>query len=254
MNSEALPPAPTIAVNVVVEPSTMNLGRASPPAPTAEPSLLNTSSSSDRFWRTLMNAAENLRALSNIGRNLNTNQRQPAGVGEGRPSGQSLDQDARMRIQLLSRHIENMQRICRSHLEMTRHRRQVYRLQQIRRILEDLREQIRYLQVCVRDSLDLVSRLRITPPGGSTERPNSSHRVAYLHNPGSSNGGSEGDLQFTNSGRMVMASRPYSPIQCRRFANYLFGRLRRIGLQHHRDNPRLRRSFVAGRDARYPIR
>lgn len=33
---------------------------------------------------------------------------------------------------------------------MTRHRRQVYRLQQIRRILEDLREQIRYLQVCVR--------------------------------------------------------------------------------------------------------
>ena len=113
------------------------------------------SSSSDRFWRTLMNAAENLRALSNIGRSLN--QSGSGGLtgesarklflkffiqkfvilnfkGGGEASGRSsdggggppsLDQDARMRIQLLSRHIENMQRICRSHLEMTRHRRQV---------------------------------------------------------------------------------------------------------------------------------
>lgn len=43
----------------------------------------------------------------------------------------SLDYDARLnrpfqRIQLLSCHIENMQRICRSHLEMTRHHRQVW--------------------------------------------------------------------------------------------------------------------------------
>lgn len=42
----------------------------------------------------------------------------------------SLDYDARLsrpfqRIQLLSCHIENMQRICRSHLEITRHHRQV---------------------------------------------------------------------------------------------------------------------------------
>jgi inositol 1,4,5-triphosphate receptor type 1 len=73
---------------------------------------------------------------------------------------------------------------------------------------------------------------------------------------GSSNSGPilESDLQFNSSGRMVLGSRAYSPVQCRRFANYLFGRLRRIGLQHHRDEPRLRRNFVAGRDTRYPIR
>ncbi|EFX74576.1 hypothetical protein DAPPUDRAFT_251812 [Daphnia pulex] len=117
-----------------------------------------------------------------FGRTLNTNQSQSSGTadqGSSRPSGASLDQDARMRIQLLSRHIENMQRICRSHLEMTRHRRQ-----KILRILEDLREQIRYLQVCVRDSLDLVSRLRtnpVTPTGTSgpsslVDRPHSSQR------------------------------------------------------------------------------
>lgn len=269
MNSEVPSPAPSVStINVpVADQSTINSSRTSPPPPTGDTSLLNTSSSSDRFWRTLMNAAENLRALSNIGRTLNTSQRQAGGPAEGssRPSGPSLDQDARMRIQLLSRHIENMQRICRSHLEMTRHRRQVYRLQQIRRILEDLREQIRYLQVCVRDSLDLVSRLRTSPAGSSTplsnQRPNSSHResVAFANNreaAGSSSTGSnhEGDLQFTSNGRMVMGSRAYSPIQCRRFTNYLFGRLRRIGLQHHRDNSRLRHSFVAGREARYPIR
>ena len=72
-----------------------------------------------------MNAAENLRALSNIGRSLN-NPTQSASTSS-RPSGPSLDQDARMRIQLLSRHIENMQRICRSHLEMTQHRCQIFR-------------------------------------------------------------------------------------------------------------------------------
>ncbi|KAI9553265.1 hypothetical protein GHT06_021161 [Daphnia sinensis] len=266
MNSEAPSSVPAVAtMNApTVEQPTVNSTRTSPPPPTADSSLLNTSSSSDRFWRTLMNAAENLRALSNIGRTLNTNQRGPA-EGSSRSSGASLDQDARMRIQLLSRHIENMQRICRSHLEMTRHRRQVYRLQQIRRILEDLREQIRYLQVCVRDSLDLVSRLRTSPAGSSTsmsaQRPNSSQResAAYANNreaAGTSTAGSnhEGDLQFTSNGRMVMGSRAYSPIQCRRFTNYLFGRLRRIGLQHHRDNSRLRHSFVAGREARYPIR
>ena len=105
-------------VEAPAEPST------SRSTPTVDASLLN-ASSSDRFWRTLMNAAENLRALSNIGRSLN-NPTQSASTSS-RPSGPSLDQDARMRIQLLSRHIENMQRICRSHLEMTRHRRQVFR-------------------------------------------------------------------------------------------------------------------------------
>lgn len=106
-------------VEAPAEPSTSRT------TPAVESSLLY-SSSSDRFWRTLMNAAENLRALSNIGRSLNNpTQSTSSGEATSRPSGPSLDQDARMRIQLLSRHIENMQRICRSHLEMTRHRRQV---------------------------------------------------------------------------------------------------------------------------------
>ena len=43
---------------------------ASPSEPT---SMLGAASSRDRFWRTLMNAAEKLRALSNLGRSLNPN-------------------------------------------------------------------------------------------------------------------------------------------------------------------------------------
>lgn len=135
---------------------------------------------------------------------------------------------------------------------------QVYRLQQIRRILEDLREQIRYLQVCVRDSLDLVSRLRTTPtsPPAGPSSSNSSN-LPPVARPSQSVGRTGIDLQFNSpSGRMALGSRAlYSPIQCRRFANYLVGRLRRIGLQNHRDNSRLlRRSFVSGRESRFPIR
>lgn len=189
-----------------------------------------------------------------------------------------------MRIQLLSRHIENMQRICRSHLEMTRHRRQVsrhptnpscfcfvhphyflvykvYRLQQIRRILEDLREQIRYLQVCVRDSLD---RLRTTPSSPDSSGPsngsNSISQSPAVERPSQSSGNASSssaaggsDLsQFSATGRVAVGSRGYSPVQCRRFAHYLVGRLRRIGLQQHREYPRLHRSSF--REGRGPLR
>lgn len=54
-------------------------------------------------------------------------------------------------VSLLARHIEHMQRICRASLEdlpQSRQRRQVIRLQGIRRMLEDLHRQIRNLQVC----------------------------------------------------------------------------------------------------------
>ena len=54
-----------------------------------------------------------------------------------------------MDIMMLSRHIDHMQRICRASLAdcaLNRHRRQVVRLQSIRRMLEDLQRQIR----CVR--------------------------------------------------------------------------------------------------------
>ena len=64
-----------------------------------------------------------------------------------------------------------------------------------------------------------------------------------------SNNNNGADLQFSANSRMVLGSRGYSPIQCRRFAHYLVGRLRRIGLQHQRDHPRLHRSLMreAGR-------
>eukprot|EP00092_Neocalanus_flemingeri_P104080 GFUD01133263.1.p1 GENE.GFUD01133263.1~~GFUD01133263.1.p1 ORF type:complete len:866 (+),score=189.92 GFUD01133263.1:273-2600(+) len=63
------------------------------------------------------------------------------------------DRDLRRRhnldIALLSRHIDHMQRICRASLTdltLSRQRRQIIRLQGIRRMLEDLQRQIRQLQ------------------------------------------------------------------------------------------------------------
>lgn len=135
---------------------------------------------------------------------------------------------------------------------------QVYRLQQIRRILEDLREQIRYLQVCVRDSLDLVSRMRTSPSPQAGTSNNSGSSLPSVERPSqpvaANHANLRVDLQFNTGGRIALESRLYSPVQCRRFANYLVGRLCRIGLQHHREHSRLRRNFVAGRDARHSYR
>ncbi|PSN35645.1 hypothetical protein C0J52_22041 [Blattella germanica] len=68
---------------------------------------------------------------------------------ESPPSQQGLDNTAdvgvRYGIQLLSRHIDNMQRLCRARLE-------ILQLQQIRRMWEDLQRQIRSLHVAVRES------------------------------------------------------------------------------------------------------
>ena len=63
---------------------------------------------------------------------------------------------------------------------------QVYRLQQIRRILEDLREQIRYLQVVVRDSLDIMSQLRPAPTAPSAGSSSSSMATSNATVEGSS--------------------------------------------------------------------
>ena len=64
-------------------------------------------------------------------------------------------------IILLSRHIDHMQRICRASLAdcvLNRHRRQVVRLQSIRRMLEDLQRQIRCLRAASNEELSRRSR------------------------------------------------------------------------------------------------
>ena len=64
-------------------------------------------------------------------------------------------------IILLSRHIEHMQTICRASLadcNLNRHRRQVVRLQSIRRMLEDLQRQIRCLRAASYEELSRRSR------------------------------------------------------------------------------------------------
>lgn len=126
-----------------------------------------------------------------------------------------------------------------------------------------MREQIRYLQVCVRDSLDLVSRMRTTPTsppiretsGGSirSHNRNTTSVERASQSIAANRAGLDIDLQFSATRRMVLGSRAYSPIQCRRFANYLAGRLRPIGLAHNPEHPRWRRNFVAGRESRYPL-
>lgn len=243
-----------------------------------------------------MNAAENLRELSNIGRSLNSTSSSKylsdqyarssytelfslSSAGTARPARPSLDHDARVRIQLLSRHIEDMQRICLSHIEVTRHRRQVrwyfklyqisnsyfidavqvYRLQQIRRILEDLREQIRYLQDCVRDSLDLVTRLRTSPnsppagPSGANSASNNNNdSTSNEHErPSPSTSGNQVPVAQSDAAEASERSattrlRAFSPVQYRRFTRFLMGRLHRIG--NVQDREQSQRSF--GRDAR----
>merc|ERR1719187_1908763 len=68
---------------------------------------------------------------------------------EATPAEGALSRRQSMDMALLSRHIDHMQRICQaslSDLTMARHRRQVIRLQSIRRMLEDLQRQIRQLR------------------------------------------------------------------------------------------------------------
>ena len=66
-----------------------------------------------------------------------------------------------MDIMMLSRHIDHMQRICRASLAdcaLNRHRRQVVRLQSIRRMLEDLQRQIRCLRAASNEEINRRSR------------------------------------------------------------------------------------------------
>lgn len=83
--------------------------------------------------------------LSQSGTRESSTDQAPEGPDEpdsGRSGSQNLD------IALLSRHIDHMQRICRESLSgiIPRQRRQILRLQSIRRMLEDLQVQIRNLR------------------------------------------------------------------------------------------------------------
>ena len=133
----------------------------------------------------------------------------------------------------------------------------MYRLQQIRRILEDLREQIRYLQDCVRDSLDLVTRLRPTPhspPAGPSGASNSGPSANEHPSPSTSRDEppSVAAQSSASSSERMTAVRPrvFSPVQYRRFARFLIGRYRRMGSSQEREQPI--RSY--GRDPRSALR
>ena len=75
----------------------------------------------------------------------------------------SSDVGVRYGIQLLSRHIDNMQRLCRARLE-------ILQLQQIRRMWEDLQRQIRSLHVAVRDSTFALTGTHSVPEGRGRRR------------------------------------------------------------------------------------
>lgn len=77
------------------------------------------------------------------------------------------DMGVRYGIQLLSRHIDNMQRLCRARLE-------ILQLQQIRRMWEDLQRQIRSLHVAVRESTVALTDAQV--PGNRSRR-----RRLYTH-------------------------------------------------------------------------
>lgn len=82
-------------------------------------------------------------------------------------SSQGLDSTSdvgvRYGIQLLSRHIDSMQRLCRARLE-------ILQLQQIRRMWEDLQRQIRSLHAAVRDSTFALTDRQDAPVGPSRRR------------------------------------------------------------------------------------
>ncbi|XP_064110627.1 uncharacterized protein LOC135218329 [Macrobrachium nipponense] len=65
--------------------------------------------------------------------------------------------DPQFGVRLLSGHIENMQRICRAHLEITRHRHEIRRLEQIRSMLYDIQRQIHSLRASVDQSIEDLS-------------------------------------------------------------------------------------------------
>ncbi|XP_042235545.1 uncharacterized protein LOC121875174 [Homarus americanus] len=71
------------------------------------------------------------------------------------PTSSTLD--PQFGVQLLSRHIENMQRICVAHLEITRHTHEILRLQQIRSMLYDIQHQIHSLRMSVDQSMEDLS-------------------------------------------------------------------------------------------------
>lgn len=104
-----------------------------------------------------------------------------------------------------------------------------------------------------RDSLDLMSQLRTSAPppapsasssGSLTNSGGVFGAVPRLVDTASQSDSTSASGESSNQQRSYQEGpRPYTPLQCRRFAHYLAGRIRRIGMQHQRDQhqPRLRR-------------
>ena len=92
------------------------------------------------------------------------------GEREEEPIESSFRRRHNLDIALLSRHIDHMQRICRASLTdltLSRQRRQIIRLQGIRRMLEDLQRQIRTLQASSELASNEDPAVEGEPAGGS---------------------------------------------------------------------------------------
>ncbi|KAK7024144.1 WD domain, G-beta repeat [Halocaridina rubra] len=101
--------------------------------------------------------------LSGLSRSLSSLQ-----SGNRYPNSSTID--PQFGVQLLSGHIENMQRICRAHLEITRHRHEIRRLQQIRSMLYDIQHQIHSLRASVDQSIEDLSGSLIDMSDSTTQR------------------------------------------------------------------------------------
>lgn len=99
--------------------------------------------------------------------------------------GQNDALGVRQGIQLLSRHIDNMQRLCRARLE-------IVQLQQVRRMWEDLQRQIRSLHVTVRVEMQNEAQSQPGPSGsGNGSRSASAPSTSTQNQPSGSGNGVE---------------------------------------------------------------
>ena len=112
---------------------------------------------------------------------LQRTQAEAAGREEDQPDSSSRRRQ-NLDIALLSRHIDHMQRICRASLTdltLSRQRRQIIRLQGIRRMLEDLQRQIRTLQASSElagGGEEAPAEVEVGPTSSSSTQPEASQR------------------------------------------------------------------------------
>ena len=131
--------------NVTASPESLQ----SAPQPAAEPAATAAASTPSTSTSTLTEQHND--------HNYSTHSDQPSSSTSGNEIGQRQNLD----LVLLSRHILHMQRICRASMAdcaVSRHRRQIVRLQSIRRMLEDLQRQIRSLRNASFEELSRRSR------------------------------------------------------------------------------------------------